>query len=367
MGEMSFAGGVYTTLPARSYTDEALYAQEKAQIFRRSWQLIGHANDIPNAGDYVVEDVSGTSVIVMRGQDAEIRAFYNVCVHRGHELLEGKGCAKKMTCPYHAWTYDTTGQLRAAPNAANFPGFDKSQHRLRQVRVEVFFGLVLVNLDAEAASFAELAAEAIPEIQDYAPNLASYHRAARTERLASANWKVVAENFNECYHCAVVHKTLTTGVVDPDAYRTRGYDYGIRHVSPARPDEKKSYSYVADPEAKTDKFLTWWFFSAGGAAGLSRRHRQHLPLEAVGVNRTKIEVDWWLPEATPNPVEEEIILQHRTTTFAEDGPIVDSVQRGLESGGFDTGPLVVDAVCSSQSEHPIMAFLEHYRDAMANG
>lgn len=367
MGEMSFAGGVYTTLPARSYTDEALFAEEKAKIFRRSWQLVGHANDIPKAGDYVVEDVSGTSVIVMRGQDGEIRAFYNVCVHRGHELLEGKGCARKMTCPYHAWTYDTTGQLRAAPNAANFPGFDTSQHRLRQVRVELFFGLVLVNLDADAPSFASLAAEAIPEIQDYAPNLANYHRAARTERLASANWKVVAENFNECYHCAVVHKTLTTGVVDPDAYRTRGFGYGIRHVSPARPDDKKSYSYAADPEAKTDKFLTWWFFPLVALqvypGGIVNTYRW----KPLAVNRTKIEVDWWLPNPEPNPVEEEIILQHRHTTFAEDGPIVDSVQRGLESGGFDTGPLVVDAICSSQSEHPIMAFLEHYQAAMAGG
>ncbi|QBR37607.1 aromatic ring-hydroxylating dioxygenase subunit alpha [Leisingera sp. NJS201] len=146
-----------------------------------------------------MEDVSGTSVIVMRGQDGEIRAFYNVRIHRGHELLEGKGCAKKMTCPYHAWTYDTTGQLRAAPNATSFTGFDKAQHRLRQVRVEVFFGLVLVNLDAEAMPFVELAAEAVPEIRDYAPNHESYHRAALTGRLASANWKVVAENFNECY------------------------------------------------------------------------------------------------------------------------------------------------------------------------
>ncbi len=281
MGEMQFAGGVYQTLPARAYCDEALFAEEKARIFRRSWQLIGHATDIPHAGDYVVEEVGGTSVIVMRGQDAVIRAFYNVCIHRGHELLQGKGCAKKMTCPYHAWTYDTTGALRALPNEAGFPGFDKQNYRLRAVRVEVFFGLILVNLDDAAKSFAELAAEAVPEIADYAPNLDRYMRAARTERLAAANWKVVAENFNECYHCAIVHKTLTTGVIDPDQYRTRGHDYGIRHVSPARPDARQSYHYVADPAAKTDKFLTWWFFPLVALADLSRWHREHLSLETA--------------------------------------------------------------------------------------
>ncbi len=260
MGEMSFSGGVYRSLPSRAYCDQSVFAAEQDRIFKRSWHLIGHETDIPDFGDYVVEDVSGVSVIIIRGQDGAVRAFYNVCVHRGHELLNGKGCTKKMTCPYHAWTYDTTGQLRAAPNATAFPGFDKSQYRLRPVQVDLFFGLVLVNLDPDARGLTEQAGSALREISDYAPNLASYKRADRTERLARANWKVVAENFNECYHCAVVHKTLTTGVVDPEQYRTRGFDYGIRHASPARPDSQKSYAYVADPAARTDKFLTWWFF-----------------------------------------------------------------------------------------------------------
>ena len=364
MGEMVFSGGVYETLPARTYCDAAIFADEKARIFRRCWQLVGHITDIPGAGDYVVEDISGMSVIVMRGQDMQIRAFHNVCAHRGHELLQGKGCVRRISCPYHAWTYDTAGQLRALPNEANFPGFDKGRYRLKPVRVEEFLGLILVNLDPEARSFGDLIAEAVPEIKEYAPNLGRYRRAERTERLAAANWKVVAENFNECYHCTVVHKTLTSGVLDPDQYRTRGHDYGIRHVSPARTD-RKSYAYVSDPEARTDKFLTWWFFPLVALqiypGGIVNTYRW----KPLTVNQTKIEVDWWLPEALPNLVEQEIILQHRNTTFAEDGPIVDSVQRGLESGAFEVGPLVVDAGCTSQSEHPIMAFNALYSAAMA--
>ncbi|MCG7518480.1 aromatic ring-hydroxylating dioxygenase subunit alpha [Ruegeria sp. Ofav3-42] len=364
MGEMSFSGGVYQSLPSQSYCDDTVFSQERTRIFRRSWHLIGHSTDIANFGDYVVEEIDGISVIVIRGQDGEIRAFYNVCVHRGHELLQGSGCTKKMTCPYHAWTYDTTGQLRAAPNAASFPGFEKEKYKLRSVRVELFFGLILVNLDDAAQPLASLAESALPEISEYAPNLPHYRRADRTDRLAQANWKVVAENFNECYHCAVVHKTLTAGVVDPDQYRTRGFDYGIRHASPARPDSQKSYSYVADPEARTDKFLTWWFFPLFALqvypGGIVNTYRW----KPLIVNRTKIEVDWWLPDSEPNAVEREIIHQHRTTTFAEDGPIVDSVQRGLETGAIGAGALVVDDACSSQSEHPIMAFTALYQGAM---
>ena len=200
MGEMNFASGVYETLPPKAYCDPTLFATESARIFRLSSHLIGHVTDLPNAGDYRVDDISGCSVIVMRGTDGVLRGFYNVCAHRGHELLTGQGCVKKLTCPYHAWTYDTCGHLRALPNEANVPGLDTSRHALRQIRLEVVFGLILVNLDPDAQPLADTVA--IPEISAYAPKLATYHRAARTERLAAANWKVVAENFNECCQTA---------------------------------------------------------------------------------------------------------------------------------------------------------------------
>lgn len=171
MGELVFSGGVYETLPAQTYCDATILDEEKSWIFRRCWQLIGHITDIPNAGDYIVEDISGMSVIVMRGQDMQIHAFHNVCPHRAHELLQGKGCARRVTCPYHAWTNDTAGQLRAPPNETNFPGFDKGLYRLKPVRAEEFLGLILVNLDPETRCFADLIVEAVPEIMEYAANL----------------------------------------------------------------------------------------------------------------------------------------------------------------------------------------------------
>lgn len=97
MSEMNFETGLHETSPASAYSDEALFAEEAAKLFKKSWQLIGHETDIPDPGDYLVEDVSGVSVIVMRGQDAQIRDFYNVCIHRGHELLQGKDCAKRFS------------------------------------------------------------------------------------------------------------------------------------------------------------------------------------------------------------------------------------------------------------------------------
>ena len=138
----------------------------------------------------------------------------------------------------------------------------------------------------------------------------------------------------------------------------------MRHESPAQDKDKQSYGYVADPNAKTDKFLTWWFWPLFAIqiypGGIVNTYRW----KPINVGQTKVEVDWWLPNRSPNEIEAEIIHQHRTTTFAEDGPIVDSVQRGLTSGGYNTGPVVVDTTCSSQSEHPIVSFQNHYKNAM---
>ena len=104
-------GGVYETLPTTHYFDSAIFECEKTRIFHRCWQLAGHVSDIPNQGDFFVADISGKSIGVLRGKDDIVRGFYNVCIHRGHELLTGKGCVNHIICPYHAWMYDTTGQL----------------------------------------------------------------------------------------------------------------------------------------------------------------------------------------------------------------------------------------------------------------
>lgn len=350
--------GVYSTLPAHLYTDAAVFADEQRQIFSHSWHMVAHQSQLPEPGSYLTCEVAGESVIVMRGKDGQIRAFYNVCIHRAHQLLSDCDQLNHISCPYHAWTFNTEGQLMAVPNGKNFQGFNAGDYQLASVPVEMFLGLVLVNLDKQATSFAEQAGEALGQIADYAPNLADCQHAHRTERVAQANWKVVMENFNECYHCAVVHRTLTTGVVDPRSYQTRYHSYGIYHQSPAR-QKHQSYSYVADAEAKTDYFLTWWFWPLFAVqvypGGVYNTYRW-IPLDE---GRTKIEVDWWLA-GEARDFEREIIHQHASTTFAEDAPIVDSVQRGLRSRGYQQGPVLVDEANSSRSEHPILAFQQHY-------
>ena len=139
-------------LEARYYTDPAIYAIEMAGLLSRTWQFAGHASQIESPGDYFTFQIAGESLFAIRGHDGVVRTFYNVCQHRAHEMVQGRGSCKVIVCPYHAWAYELTGPLRAGPNIKAVPGFDRSEICLTEVRTEVFCGFIFVNLDDDAAS-----------------------------------------------------------------------------------------------------------------------------------------------------------------------------------------------------------------------
>ena len=139
------------TLDARYYTDPAVYRAEQEGLFTRTWHFAGHVSQLERPGDYFAFEIAGQGLFCVRSADGEIRAFYNVCQHRAHELLKGEGNTRRITCPYHAWTYELTGQLVSGPNIRSVPGFDRSAICLTDVRVEDFLGFLFVNLDPDAA------------------------------------------------------------------------------------------------------------------------------------------------------------------------------------------------------------------------
>jgi phenylpropionate dioxygenase-like ring-hydroxylating dioxygenase large terminal subunit len=139
------------SLPAPFFYDPAVYEDEKREIFLKSWHLVGHLNDFRETGDIVVETLLDQSVLVMKGSDGQIRAFHNVCQHRGNRLVETRRSkARAITCGYHAWTYGLDGSLRGAPRTECLTHFDKTEHGLKPVRAEVFGSFVFVNLDPAA-------------------------------------------------------------------------------------------------------------------------------------------------------------------------------------------------------------------------
>ena len=139
------------SLDARYYTDSSVFEAESVGLLAQTWQFAGHASQLENAGDYFAFEMAGESLFCIKGRDGVIRTFYNVCQHRAHQLVSGEGSTRVVVCPYHAWTYELTGELRAGPNLKAVEGFDKSAVCLTEVRTELFLGFIFVFRRARGA------------------------------------------------------------------------------------------------------------------------------------------------------------------------------------------------------------------------
>ncbi|MEQ9519289.1 MAG: aromatic ring-hydroxylating dioxygenase subunit alpha [Parvibaculum sp.] len=193
------------TLPPRAYTDPLIYASEKEKLFRSGWMPVARVDQVSAPGDYLGLTLLDQPLLVVRGQDGVVRVLSNVCLHRAAPLVEGTGNRKLFTCPYHAWSYDTQGQLVRAPHMEGAHGFDEKDCRLPEVRSELWQGFILVNLEGDAAPFA-------PQVSTYTERFKGW----QLERMAIArtisfdspwNWKVLVDNFMEAYHHIATHST----------------------------------------------------------------------------------------------------------------------------------------------------------------
>ncbi|HET7092860.1 MAG TPA: aromatic ring-hydroxylating dioxygenase subunit alpha [Thermomicrobiales bacterium] len=203
------------TLPGRYFHDPAIYAREQERIFGAMWVCVGRADAIPTAGEFMLADLGGESVIVARGHDGALRAFLNVCRHRGARLCtEAQGRAGRVfQCRYHAWSYGLDGRLVGTPNLTRDDRLDRDAYGLLPVRLEVWEGLVWLNLDPDAAPLADQLDPPIETRFGGSETLARYGigdlgvgRSIQYE--IAANWKLIVENFMECYHCGPVHPEL---------------------------------------------------------------------------------------------------------------------------------------------------------------
>ena len=226
-----------STLAGHEYTDPAVFARERERIFSREWTYVGHVSQAARSGDIIRFTVGSESVIVVRGRDGRLRAFLNVCRHRGALLCltESGNAGKAIRCPYHAWTYGLDGRLITAPNWAAMSSIDKSDHGLHEVPLEVWEGLVFVTLAEDPLPLAD----ALRPQFDYrfggdADSVARWGIGdlvvGATRRYeVGANWKIIQENFQECYHCGTIHPELVEQVPTFQSFEqlgTGGYHAG---------------------------------------------------------------------------------------------------------------------------------------------
>jgi choline monooxygenase len=193
------------TVPPAIYADTEIHQLELERIFRQEWVSPGMAADIPSVGDYLTYAVAGQPIFVIRGKDGNIHTYANVCLHRMMTLLQGQGCAQRITCPYHGWTYDTEGKvIGAGYMAGRDPEFDKKGYRLPEIRTEIWQGIIFVTLNANAIPANELLKDLEPEVARF--RLEQYLPVDMQDHVWNTNWKLLTENFMESYHLPVAHK-----------------------------------------------------------------------------------------------------------------------------------------------------------------
>ncbi len=237
--------GLESTLPSSWYLEERIYGLEREHIFMKEWTCVAREEELENPGDYRILRLHGEDIILLRNGNGELRAFYNVCRHRGARLCSdeiqcetenlvplrgGLVNGEMILCPYHSWTYDLDGRLLKAPHMDEVEGFDKNNIQLYPVACESWGGFVFLNLSPEsAADFQQVIARTASQLERYP--LSDLRIGATLHYQVNANWKIICENYNECYHCGPVHPELCKIV---PAFREGGgsdldWENGIPH------------------------------------------------------------------------------------------------------------------------------------------
>ena len=340
------------SLRAEAYANPKWLAVEREAIFWRSWQWCCHGEKLRSAGDYVVVDVQGRSVSIVRDEAGTLRAFYNVCKHRAHELLKGAGHVNRIMCPYHAWVYDLTGQLRRAPHTELLEDFSTGEICLDPVRVEEFCGFVYVNLDPQAVPLAEQSVPLASEIMHFAPDIDALTFAHRLEFTIRSNWKNVVDNFLECYHCPTAHKDFCS-MLQMDTYKVTTHGIYSSHMAKAAKGPNTAYTVEG---ATVDDHAVWFLWPTTCLLRYpGRGNFLVMNIIAVDEQTTRETYDFFFETAEPIPSEWEAIAYIRDVLQREDIDIVESVQRGMATPAFRQGRIVHHPQ-SGSTEHAVHHF-----------
>lgn len=348
------------TLPARYYVDPDVLAREQQAIFWRSWMCIGHASDLRGQGDYVTADVVGQRVFAIRTSAGELRAFFNVCMHRGHTLLEGKGqVGQRITCPYHAWAYSTEGELKGARMSDRMADFDFEDFRLPEVAVEEFGGFVFVNLSPDPTPMHEVYPGAEEVILELCPDVGELGAVTASTFEIAANWKNVGDNLLECYHCHPAHPAFVE-LIDMDTYRNETFEGWSVQSGESRPSNS-TYDVSSGPQHFASLFL-WPNLSIGRLPGVGGIvHFHFVPL---GPEQTLQTLTMYGHASDDGDVASKAMTYFNEVLGPEDVALVENVQVGLRSLGYHQGRFICIPDRPEISEHAVHHFHTMVLDAL---
>ena len=342
------------SLPAWIYRDSEFFERERQMIFRQSWQVVCHVNDVPRPGDFHTFDFLGEPLVVVRTEEG-VRAFHNVCRHRAARLLDGPrgSCGRRITCPYHAWTYALDGRLIGVPQREVFPGLDTARHGLASLEHEVFMGFVFVRLAAGLPSVREMAAP-------YAEEMAAYRMEelvplGRTSlRPRAVNWKNVTDNFSDGLHINVAHPGLTRLFGRGYGIEARPWIdkmWGMMRATPSRNWSERAYQQFLPRVAHLppERQRLWTYFKLW-------------PNIAFDIYPDQVDFMQFLPVSPTETLIREVVYVHpdarremRAARYLnwrinrrvslEDKALIERVQAGMASSSYISGPLSENEVC----------------------
>lgn len=358
------------TLPSRYYYDQGVFEREAESIFYPSWHCVCHDSEVPNAGDFVKFDLLDQSILVIRGDDGAVRAFYNVCQHRGTQLIQDRrGQFKRLiTCPYHAWSYQFDGTLRKAPRSEGLEGFDPSEYGLKPVRCEDFGGFWYINMDPAATPVEQEFAGALDAMRPYFPDLDEIEFVEEVDYVVDANWKVITDNAIEGYHFQLsgpVHRQLAS-LIEFSGYTLTANGKWWDFKGPPKKVDTAFGHPVAGARYQTDWFYniqlwpmtTIYAFPYADVIGTFNS----IPL---GPEKTLLRFGHYAPKSRQQGALSRAAMDWFNTELGpEDIDLNLYVQRGLRSFGFDQGRYLIDAERGPNSEHLLHHFHALIHDAI---
>jgi len=340
-----------STIPAAWYMDERIAELERQVIFGGTWQVVAHVDQLRQPGQFVTAELAGEPLLVVRGADQELRAFYNVCRHHAAAVMaEEHGRASILRCPYHGWSYGLDGSLKGAPEFEGVCGFDRSQNGLVPMRVEKWEQFVFVNLDAKAAPLKDFLGGLGKRVAPL--NLGSLHFFERRSYSLNCNWKVFVDNYLDGgYHVPHLHKALNS-VLEYKQYTIETEDRYCLQSSPM-----VSSNVDAATSATRTGDRAWYFWQYPNF--MINLYQGYMDTNLVlpdGVDRCKVIFDFYFNDVSESAAErnrQSILVGERVND--EDVGICESVQRGLHSRAYGAGRLSVRREAGEHLFHRLLA------------
>ncbi len=343
------------SIPARFYTNAGVYGQERERIFARTWQVVGHREQLLKPGDFFTAELYGEPLLLVRGAQRELRGFYNVCRHRAGPPAEGCGSRKLFRCAYHGWTYGPDGALISAPEFEGQPGFDPREFTLTPVRAEEWSNLIFVNLDPDAGSLLEALGQLPQQAERF--GFAGMKLFERRTYDMKCNWKTYVDNYLEGYHLPSVHPGLNREL-DYNAYTVEPYARHVRQFSPirgAQPGDAPPRRYQeAAADLTTDYF---WIFPNWMLNCYPDNVSLNIVLP-VSADRSLAIFEWYLPEKDLGSAPAKASVEFSDQIQIEDVGICETVQKNLHSRSYQRGRY------SIKQEAGVHAFHRMYAEAM---